>query len=510
MHNSLFGSSLGLALPILYGCLAEAVLANPIPSPTSQSSAIPSCTPFRGSASSRRPDVASLILKVITYAPIALYAENLRVSSALVQSICSKICTHSPVTGCVKDIATLWNIRQQDIFEYPTFSQSGKQVVSLRHGNTFALVNAAVLDNAALIERGLSLDRPKPATEAALSVFRPTTVNITFLTPTSKPQHINHISNVKRFWLSYTITLLEGLTLLLAAAFLAYEGLFLGAVILVCPFASTALLVSLQHFSRPIFANKASIEKDNRIKASGGAAVDVHIVAANWNASELDVLIGYSSQLHALTNIPMRTNNPRLMLWMARILTVVLVTQASLLAASAAGTRDTGSGSGSDQTNAEAWGTLCWLVCYLLMLIPLRIFKSHLEDSLLDTQPFVARRLSSLVFSGRKDALCFIAGLPVSLRETVGRWDWVDAFMPPNARRREWEAVTDRVHARIKVAAVTTSEADGTMLSDNTPPNNKVSEWEEKLYLSVQAALEGPFKDALGDFMRQTGLTPAP
>ncbi|KAL4903026.1 hypothetical protein BDW74DRAFT_180316 [Aspergillus multicolor] len=482
MHKPMSRSSLGLFLLVLHGFLAEAVVANPVPLPTLQPSTTPYCIPARDPASPKQTEFASLILNVVVYAPIALYSENLRVSSAL-----------------------------QDVFEYPTFGHSSSQVVSLRHGNTFALVNAAVLENAALIKRGLSPQPPKQRTDAA-SAFRPTAVNITFLTPTLKQLHSNHTSDARRFWLSYTVTFLELLALLLAAAFLAFEGVYLGAVILGCLFASTAVLAFLQHLSKPIFANQASVKKDTRMKASEGAAVDVHIVAANCNASELDVLIGYSSQLHALTNIPMRTDSPHLMLWMARGLAVVLVTQASLLAASATRTHDSGSGSRSDQTNAEAWGSLCWLICYLLMLVPPRLFKSRLEDSLLDTQPFIARRLPSLVFGGRKDALCFITGLPASLRETVGRWDWVDAFMPPNARRREWETATGRAHARIKAAASETPlAANGLVLSANPQPSDKVTEWEENLYKNMHAAFgETGFKDALTEFLRETGLSPPP
>lgn len=117
------------------------------------------------------------------------------------------------------------------------------------------------------------------------------------------------------------------------------------------------------------------------------------------------MLVGYSSQLHALANIPIRMNIPRLLLRIARVLAVVLVMQAAVLTALAGGSSSSSSSSSSScpssvDVNRQGWGSAARLACYLLMLLPPRIFKATLEDNVLATQPIVARRMPSIVFSG--------------------------------------------------------------------------------------------------------------
>lgn len=127
-------------------------------SPVSTSEPLPSSTASEATqqneVDSGTNSIVATILNVISYAPITLYAENLRVTSVLIRSICGTICVHPSVTGCIKDLAVLCNMRPQDVFEYPTPGQPVRHVVSLRHGNSFTLVNSAVLDHTALTKRG--------------------------------------------------------------------------------------------------------------------------------------------------------------------------------------------------------------------------------------------------------------------------------------------------------------------------------------------------------------------
>jgi hypothetical protein len=176
-----------------------------------------------------------------------------------------------------------------------------------------------------------------------------------------------------------------------------------------------------------IFANKAAIKKDTSLTASGGAVVDVHTVVEDWNASDMDVIVGYSSQLHALTNIPIRIKRWRVALWISRFMGLILIVQATIL------------GSLLGSLTVQVWGSIIWLVCYLFMLVPSFLLSAKNPDMLFETQPSEVRRLPPINFIGRKAALVFIATLPgVKQGFGVGRWDWVDAFIPNNQRRRDW------------------------------------------------------------------------
>lgn len=63
-----------------------------------------------------------------------------------------------------------------------------------------------------------------------------------------------------------------------------------------------------------------------RLTAARGAGVDAHVVVEDWNASDIDVLVGYSSYIHALTNIPIRIRSWRAVVMISRLLSLVLVT----------------------------------------------------------------------------------------------------------------------------------------------------------------------------------------
>ena len=43
------------------------------------------------------------------------------------------------------------------------------------------------------------------------------------------------------------------------------------------------------------FTNKAAIEKDTLLTVARGAVIDTHFVCENWNSSDTDVAVRYSS-----------------------------------------------------------------------------------------------------------------------------------------------------------------------------------------------------------------------
>ena len=170
-----------------------------------------------------------------------------------------------------------------------------------------------------------------------------------------------------------------------------------------------------------------AIGKDRVLAAAHGAALDVHVVVEDWNASNVDVIAGYSSELHALTNIPVHLNRWQTVRWITRLIGIVLIVQAALLASLL--------GSPTEQ----AWGSIRWRVAYLLMLTSTHIFPFKDPDMLFSALPAKATRLKPINFSGRKAALIFIATiLGINCKYGVSRWDWMDRFMPNNERRKKW------------------------------------------------------------------------
>ena len=153
----------------------------------------------------------------------------------------------------------------------------------------------------------------------------------------------------------------------------------------------------------------------------------------------MDVLIGYSAQLHALTNIPVRIKRLKVVKWTARAIIVVLATQAALL------------GSLMGRSDRQTLGTAAWLLCYLVLQIPPRVLAHLNPDAVLDGQPAGVKRLTPLTFSERRPALAFIASLP-TIDSRSGNWDWLDGFMPHNEGRRQWE--TEMVATGVSEAAV--------------------------------------------------------
>ena len=89
----------------------------------------------------------------------------------------------------------------------------------------------------------------------------------------------------------------------------------------------------------------------------------------------MDVLVGTSTQLHELTNRPLRTTEPKLVKWTLRFLDAVLVVQAATLASI------TGTGT------MQAVSSLVWLACYILMLMTSRLINAHAAGLFLESQP---------------------------------------------------------------------------------------------------------------------------
>ena len=46
----------------------------------------------------------------ISYLPVSLYAESLRVGSTTLLATCSRRTLLYPITGCIKDLDWLWNL----------------------------------------------------------------------------------------------------------------------------------------------------------------------------------------------------------------------------------------------------------------------------------------------------------------------------------------------------------------------------------------------------------------
>jgi hypothetical protein len=225
----------------------------------------------------------------------------------------------------------------------------------------------------------------------------------------------------------YTIAVSTAMASLMVASSISFlYGLYISGILLLCLLLNLILLSLLQWSTGPIFSRQNDIAKDTTIGAIGGAAIDVHVVVENFNASQMHVLVGFSAHLHSLTNIPVRIRSWRTVVWVTRLVGVVLVAQAAALASQfgAYGKQVVGSG--------------IWQIAYVVLLILSRLMASRCPDALLRHQPTTADRLGHIVFSSRRAALAFIATLPVSQKS--GQWDWMSGFVPADERRKRWEA----------------------------------------------------------------------
>jgi len=350
------------------------------------------------------------ITQIVSYLPVAMYAESLHLQSALASAVISTFTIPPPLTGCIKDLGWIWHLKSSDI----TSRSDNFTVASLRHGCLFPLVNKTLLDLALITDRQTHI-------EDSEEFRRPVIVQLSYLTPAGRKE--GHV----RLRVMYIIAVSTAIvTLLIASSISFVYGLYVAGILLLCLLLNLIFMSLLQWLTRPIFSRKTEIAKDTTIGAAGGAAIDVHVVVEHWNASEMYVLVGFSAHLHSLTNIPIRIRSWRVVVWITRLVAIVLVVQAATLA-NQVGSND-----------KQVFGSGIWLLAYLVLLIPSRLMMFKFPDALLRHQPTTADRLGHIVFSTRRAALAFIATLPVS--QKAGRWDWINGFVPPDDRRKRWEA----------------------------------------------------------------------
>ncbi|KAF4333893.1 hypothetical protein FBEOM_12287 [Fusarium beomiforme] len=361
----------------------------------------------------------NIIGSIAPWAPIPLFAENQRSQRELVSAVLTRTSLSACLTGCIRDFDYLWNIDYIDLFG-SSQKYRPTAVASLCHGNSFDLANEAALENVGIICR----HGPGSLSTSASESFRPTVIHLSFVTPSSE-QALR--INTAKGWATLFLFPFEIIVTVCTAIIALRNRLVFGFTLLVCVAISQVLVFAIRMLNDPIFGNQAAVASDKDLTARNGAILDVHVIADSWNSSKLSVICGYSKQLHALTNIPIRITRPRTLRWVCRVLAVVLTLQAALLAAVA------------NAEKRERWSSLLWLGFYLLMLFAkkgLNLFAG--PENLLEKQPASVEITKPLVFSGRRAALVFISMLPVSYK--ANRWAWWDVFLPNNDRRREFHA----------------------------------------------------------------------
>ena len=296
-------------------------------------------------------------------------------------------------------------------------------VASLRHGNTFSLCNSSLLTRAGLVGRS------RNSVEIDEQYRRPTTLHFTYLYPRLDS------SDWKTEWAARITHFLEAAFLIAVSTLLYLEGLWIGSAAILCILVNLFLFCLLQQTSSLVFANKHAVAKDCRDTAAYGAAIDIHLIAENWNASEIDVLIGYSSQLHALTNILGIVRNWRVLKLIIRFVVVFSAIQAALLASLVS------------RSDRQVWGSLFWPACYILLPFPSAIILRRSPSLLFDGQPLFMEKVPPMVFNSRRTALAFLASHPMT-KPKAPRWDLLNVFMPPNERRKKWQ--TDIIAAGLE------------------------------------------------------------
>jgi len=254
-------------------------------------------TSIAAAASAQTQQTSSDIYRILSYLPISLYAESLRVQSALVTCIATTYSVAPALTGCVKDLAQLWETDSSTLFE--DFGR-GKQynVTSLRHGNVFSLVNRALLEEAGLLSRRASEESRAYKHVGKVAAYRSTYVNVNFVTP-ALPRPTTGL-----IWICRGFVVLELLLQIGCAILMAYERFFRGSTLFGCMAINTVLTCILREPCVAVFSKSADLSLDVKKTVAGGAALDVHVITSSWNSSRLQVLCGYSSQLHSLTNLP--------------------------------------------------------------------------------------------------------------------------------------------------------------------------------------------------------------
>ncbi|KAL9043045.1 MAG: hypothetical protein Q9214_003612 [Letrouitia sp. 1 TL-2023] len=376
------------------------------------------------------PNLSSL-MAITAYAPIALFTESLRVQRAMVASILSPHSIAPAITGCIKYLHRLWDL--DDIQLLGNFKdERAASVASVKHGNSFPLQNQTVLQLAGVFRGNIDTARMvvpyEPSTGKCLQTWRETIVSLCFVLPREAGS-----KRYELYWLQgvcWVVTIIEFIGPIVMAAYMAIWNDVAGVILMACFSLSVLILAVIRSLTRPIMANQGEISKFRSDIAKGASTLDVHVIADHWNDRHLNVVCGYTSHLHALTNIPMTVSRPTLLLWASRGLAVVLVSQAASLASLI-----------GDKKNA--WLSLSWLAVYILMMIPPRIISAYYSQASYEHHTAVLNKVPPICFSGRRAALVFISRLPTSRQAYVEPWAWTDVFMPDNERRRIWQARID-------------------------------------------------------------------
>lgn len=350
----------------------------------------------------------------ISYLPVALFAESLRLRTSLLQAVASSGIPIAAVTGCIKDIDLLWNYSTNDLLASP--DKSSWVVTSRRHGNNFPLVNAALLAQLGLI------GRCRESNDVDEDAHRSTVLHITYVTPLEKSAVMTDPSWAQ-WWPYLEISVLLSITVKMYRS-----GMYSGSLAIVCIALSLLILTTIQNYTTLVFGKRKDLALDSQVRVKGGAATDVHVVAENWNATELDVLVGYSSHLHALTNIAVQVRRRKLLRIACRLLLIVLATQAAALA----------SLSDDSRSGERVSSSLVWLSCYLVLQLPRRIFLKQKPSAMLRELPTKVQKVSPLVFTSRRTALAFIGAISMT-ESRAGHWDWLGGFVPANKTRQELE-----------------------------------------------------------------------
>ncbi|KAL8811933.1 MAG: hypothetical protein Q9223_001316 [Gallowayella weberi] len=377
----------------------------------------------------------SSILTIIAYAPIVLFTESLRVQRTMVSSILTSSSIAPAITGCAKDFHRLWHLDDAQLlgnFKH----EHAASVTSVKHGSSFPLQNQTVLQLAGVLRRDLRMaGRAIVPYEAAVGTsFRPrreTVVHLSFAVP------LKEMGGGKgRYgWLQlvcWTVTVLEFAVPITLASYMAIWRNYTGVFLMMAISLSVLILAVLRSSTHPVIANQSEIAKFCKDTAAGLSTLDVHVIADHWNEEHLSVVCGYTSHLHALTNIPIHVSRPRLLLWAGRGLAVVILLQAASLASLM-----------GDKSNA--WLSLSWLALYILMLAPPWILNIYHPESAYENYTATLTKVPPIRFSCRRAALVFVSRLPSSSQAYVERWAWTNVFVPDNPRRKLWQAQVDNL-----------------------------------------------------------------
>ncbi|KAF1939450.1 hypothetical protein EJ02DRAFT_497088 [Clathrospora elynae] len=251
-----------------------------------------------------------------------------------------------------------------------------------------------------------------------------------------------------------------------------------------CMLFNCCVLLVVHLRAKLVFGKAASRVLASREKALGGASLDTHIVIAHANADEINVLCGYSSHLNSLTNMHIRINSFRFVLRESRCLVISLVVQGAALVSSV--------GNGTKQ----GLGSIIWLALYLILNGSASVLDKALTgNNVFAHQPGTASNLPSMVFSGRKAALAFVAHLPVIGK--ADKWAWTDIFMPNKERWRTWEAEMNNCRPYLDAKSATEEER----LLRSISSHNRIT------LIEVKKAYNSPkFAKRLATYMTDVGL----